>query len=188
MKFALIALVAVAAAETKTLSLTGAAPSAAAAKTAAPAAKDATKKSGVTTSKWEQTKNGVTTKFEGTFDKDNKTMSSEMRKTWEEYFYYAFKSKGMPEKNANGVAIPTCSTAQECNSSGKKSMCCVNTVLHHTASSTKDVNYRCMTKAVIDSNVDMKLGDFEVHMNCVGSGAKFLTLGAASILVAASLY
>lgn len=185
MKFALIALVAAVAAQTKTLDLSGAAPSPVNADTttATPA-----KKSTVTTEKWEQVKNGVTTKFESTFDKENKTMSSQMRKTWEDYFAYAFKQKGMPEKTANGVVLPSCTSAQECNNSGKKSMCCVNTVLHHTATGTKDVNYRCMTKAVIDSNIDMKLGDFEVHMNCVGSGAKFLAIGASAILAAASLY
>ena len=66
-------------------------------------------------------------------------------------------------------------------------MCCVNTVLHHKASSTMDVMYKCMTKAVVDSNVDTTLGNFEVHMKCVGSGASSLTLGgAAALLIAAS--
>ena len=187
MKFALIALVATVAAEQKSLSLTGAAPAPADAKLTT-TAKTASKKSGVTTTKSTTTKNGVTTEFEGTFDKDNKTMTTQMRKTWEDYFMYAFKQKGMPEKTADGVVLPSCSTAQECNEGGKKSMCCVNTILHHKGSGTKDINYRCMTKAVVDSNVDMTLGSFEVHMNCVGSGAKFLSLGGAAILVAASLY
>jgi hypothetical protein len=56
MKFALIALVAVVAAETKTLSLTGVAPSPADSKTVDPDTKNADtkdKKSGVTTEKWE---------------------------------------------------------------------------------------------------------------------------------------
>ena len=189
MKFALIALVATVAAETKTLALGGAAPSPADAKTVDPVKTDPkAEKSGVSTTSYTTTKDGVTTTFNGTFDKENKTMSSQMRKTWEDYFMYAFKSKGMPEKNANGLVLPSCSTAQECNEGGKKSMCCVNTILHHKATGTKDINYRCMTKAVIDSNVDMKLGDFEVVMNCVGSGAQSLTLGVAAVLVAASLY
>ena len=187
MKFALIALVATVAAEQKSLSLTGATPPAPANAKLTTTAKTA-KKSGVTTTKSTTTKNGVTTEFEGTFDKDNKTMTTQMRKTWEDYFMYAFKQKGMPEKTAKGVVLPSCSTAQECNEGGKKSMCCVNTILHHKGSGTKDINYRCMTKAVVDSNVDMTLGNFEVHMNCVGSGAKFLSLGGAAILVAASLY
>merc|ERR1719263_980309 len=139
MKFAIIALIATVAAETKTLSLGGAAPSPADAKTADPS-KDPKENKNITTEKWEMTKDGVTTQYEAQFD------------------------------------------------NGKKSMCCVNTILHHKASGTKDINYRCMTKAVIDSNVDMKLGDFEVHMNCVGSGAKYLTLGGVAILVASSLY
>ena len=188
MKFALIALVAIAAAETKTLALGGKAPSPADAKTADPATTvTKTEKDGVTHTKSETTRNGVKTEFEATFDKDNKTMTSQMRKTWEDYFMYAFKQKGMPEDSKYGTSH-LCSTAQECNDSGKKSMCCVNTVLHHKATGTKDINYRCMTKAVIDSNVDMNRGDFEVHMNCTGSGAKFLTLGGAAILVATSLY
>ena len=43
-----------------------------------------------------------------------------------------------------------------------------------------------MTKSVIDSNVDTKIGNFEVHMKCVGSGASALTVGAAALLVVAS--
>jgi hypothetical protein len=189
MKFALIALVATVAAEQKTLALGGVAPSPADAKTIEPTKTDPkAKKSGVTTESWTKTNKNGTTSFDATFDKENKTMSSQMRKTWEDYFMYAFKSKGMPEKDADGVVYPSCATAQECNEGGKKSQCCVNTVLHHKATGTKDINYRCMTKAVIDSNVDMKLGDFEVKMNCVGSGAQSLTLGVAAVLVAASLY
>merc|ERR1719263_2270114 len=183
MKFAIIALIATVAAETKSLALGGAAPSPADAKTADPS-KDPKENKNITTEKWEMTKDGVTTQYEAQFDKENKSMKSQMRKTWEDYFMYAFKQKNMADDGTS----PSCSTAQECNSNGKKSMCRVNTILHHKASGTKDINYRCMTKAVIDSNVDMKLGDFEVHMNCVGSGAKYLTLGGAAILVASSLY
>merc|ERR1719446_1024995 len=165
MKFAIIALIATVAAETKTLSLGGAAP---------PSPADAKDNKNITTEKWEMTKDGVTTKYEAQFDKENKSMKSQMRKTWEDYFMYAFKQKNMADDGTQ----PSCATAQECNTNGHKSMCCVNTVLHHKASGTKDINYRCMTKAVIDANVEMKLGDFEVHMDCVGSGAKHLTLGA----------
>ena len=189
MKFITIALIAAVAAETTNLNLNGKTSKTAA---AAPTASDSkTKKSdkkGPTTVKWEKEKNGVTEKYNAVYDKENKTMVSEMRKTWENYFEYAFKTKGIKEGDMDGTELPSCSSAQECGDSGKKQVCCVNTVLHHKASGTKDINYKCMTKAVVDANVDMTLGDFEVHMNCVGSGASFLSVGTAAILIATTLY
>ena len=64
MKFALIALVVAVAAESKTLKLTGAGPSPTTFKSAEPVKTDTkTKKSGVTTTKWEMDKDGVNTTF-----------------------------------------------------------------------------------------------------------------------------
>ena len=69
--------------------------------------------------------------------------------------------------------------------------CCVNTVLYHRASNTKDINYRCMTRAIVDANVNMKMGDFEVTMHCIGkvrSGAMALAGASVASLVAMTLY
>ena len=64
MKFALIALIVAVAAESKTLNLTGAGPSPSTFKNVEPVTTDTkAKKSGVTTEKWEMTKDGVNTKF-----------------------------------------------------------------------------------------------------------------------------
>ena len=192
MKFITIALIAAVAADTTSLELNGAKTNDKAA-TVAPkdvkTSKDEKKKEGPTTVKWEKTKNGVKKNYNATYDKENKTMVSEMRKTWENYFEYAFKSKGIKEGDVDGTDLPSCSSAQECGDSGKKQVCCVNTVLHHKASGTKDINYKCMTKAVVDANVDMTLGDFDVKMKCVGSGAKFLSVGTvAAAFIATTLY
>ena len=106
MKFITIALIAAVAAETSTIDLKGD-------KTATVAPKDAkTKdsKKGPTTVKWEKTKNGKTTNYNATYDKENKTMVSEMRKTWENYFEYAFKTKGIKEGDVDGTDLPSCSS------------------------------------------------------------------------------
>ena len=183
MKFITIALIAAVAANDTKLDLTTPAPKVADAKTTTG------DKNGPTTVKWEKEKNGVTQKYNAVYDKENDTMTSHMRKTWENYFEYAFKTKGIKEGDAATGDFPTCSSAQECGDSGKKQVCCVNTVLHHKASGTKDINYKCMTKAVVDANVDMTLGDFEVSMKCVGSGAQYLTVGAAAVaMIASTIY
>ena len=49
--------------------------------------------------------------------------------------------------------------------------------------------YRCMTKSLINANIDLQIEDFSVNMKCVGSGAKMLAVGAsAAAMVALSLY
>ena len=63
--------------------------------------------------------------------------------------------------------------------------CCVNTVLLHPATGTQDVQYRCMSKAVVDSNIDFQLGDFSVNMKCIGSGAAALAVGASMLSLSA---
>ena len=102
---------------------------------------------------------------EGTIVKDKAAGKkiSEMRHKFKDYFNYSFKAKGLPEKATDDtMEVPECSTSQECEDSGKMQKCCVNTVLYHRASKTKDVNYRCMTRAVVDANINLKISDFEV--------------------------
>lgn len=107
----------------------------------------------------------------------------EMRKKFSDYFEYAMDAKGV----AANTTIPTCSTTQECADGGMMTKCCVTATLHHKNTGTKDSMYRCMTKAVADSNVDMKLADFEVSMKCLGNSAAMLGASVAT-LAAMTLY
>ena len=133
-------------------------------------------------------KNGVEKVYTAQYNKEDHTMISEMRKKFDDHFQYAFKAKGVKDDDLASMNLPQCSSSQECGDTGDKQMCCVNTVLHHPDSGISDVNYKCMTKGVVDSNVDTKIGNFEVHMKCVGSGASALTLGGAALLIASTLY
>merc|ERR1712127_619476 len=116
MKFITIALIAAVAADTTSLDLKDKTPKASDSKTTKDAKDE--KKKGPTTVKWEKTRGDVHEKYNAVYDKENDTMVSEMRKTWENYFEYAFKSKGIKDGEAND--LPSCSSTQECGDSGKK--------------------------------------------------------------------
>ena len=117
-------------------------------------------------------------------DPESKNKIHEMRQTWRDYFLYAFEAKNVTDS----VQVAECSTETECDNSGKLSQCCVSAVLHHKASGTQDIMYRCMTKAVAQTNLNMQIADFEVNMKCVGSGAQLLAVGASALLVAQTLF
>ena len=140
------------------------------------------------TSNWDFTsdKKNVTTKFY--HDPETKTMIEEMRQKWDDYFFYSFQAKNVTEEAA-AILTNECSTSQECSDSAETTQCCVNTVLNHPATGTKDIMYRCMTKSVVNANINMELGDFQVNMKCMGSAASALAVGASLVsVVAASLY
>ena len=111
MKFITIALIAAVAADTSSLDLNKkkTADKAAVAPTAADAKKDGDKK-GPTTVTWSKERNGVMEKYNAVYDKENKTMTSHMRKTWEDYFEYAFKTKGVKEGDMDSSDMPSCSS------------------------------------------------------------------------------
>ena len=108
----------------------------------------------------------------------------EMRKKFTDYFEYALEAKGV----ASNTTIPTCSTTQECADGGMMTKCCVSATMHHKASGTKDSMYRCMTKAVAESNIDMKLADFEVNMKCMGKNSAAMLGASIATLAAMTLY
>ena len=116
------------------------------------------------------------------------TVLSTMRRKYRDYFAYSFKAKNVTNEEA-GLIIAECDTSSDCGDSGETQHCCVNTVLRHPATNTQDIQYRCMTKNVVNANVDLELGDFSVQMKCMGSGAATLfgsVIGAAAVM--ASLF
>ena len=115
---------------------------------------------------------------------DTNTKIVEMRRKYEDYFAYTFEAKNITSEDAANL-VAECSTNQECSDSQLMTQCCVNTVLLHPATGTEDVQYRCMTKAMVDSNIDFTLADFKVNMKCIGSGAAYLAAGASMITLSA---
>ena len=115
---------------------------------------------------------------------DTNSKVSEMRSKYGDYFAYAFSAKNITTEEA-GNMIAQCSTAQECADSNSLQKCCVHTTLHHKATDTQDIQYRCMTKSVVNGNMDIELGDFRVQMKCLGNGATYLAgvaMGAAAVM------
>ena len=109
---------------------------------------------------------------------------NEMRRTWEDYFFYAFSAKSVSSE----LTVAECSTSQECDNSGEMTQCCVSTSLYHPATDTQDIMYRCMTKTVANANINMQLDDFSVNMKCVKGGAQMLAVGASAAALALSLF
>ena len=118
------------------------------------------------------------------YNETTHTKVNEMRRKYDDYFSYAFEAKNITMDEGDAL-IAECSTTQECSDSNEMNQCCVNTVLRHPATGTEDIHYRCMTKSVVDANIDFSLGDFKVNMKCVGSGAAYLAAGASMLSLSA---
>ena len=117
-------------------------------------------------------------------DPETGSKISEMRQKFSDYFSYSFNAKGLSMDEATQAQ---CSTSQECDTTGELTQCCVSAQLTHTDTDTKDVMYRCMTKTVANAGLDLVLDNFQVKLECIGSGAAVLGASVAS-LVALTLY
>ena len=130
---------------------------------------------------FESPKANVTT----TTMKEGDTKIKEMRRQYRNYFVYSLDAKGVESGLADTFATD-CDTNTDCGNSGNEAQCCVHTELFHSASNTKDVHYKCMTKKVAHANMDIQLGDMQVKMRCLGSGATVLALSAVTTAAAMS--
>ena len=57
----------------------------------------------------------------------------------------------------------------DCGNSGYRTKCCAKTVMYDPETDTKDVNYRCMNRGMVQGDVRMIMGDFQLEMHCMGS-------------------
>ena len=111
----------------------------------------------------------------------------EMRKTFKDYFYYAFKAKGLSQDDMEGITTD-CSTDQECDNSGKMQACCMQVTMFHRATDTRDVKYKCMTKSKITANVDITMENYTYKMRCQSGAATLAATVVGTAAVLASLY
>ena len=112
-------------------------------------------------------------------------MIKEMRRQYRNYFVYSVDAKGVAANMVDNTLLD-CDVNTDCGNSGNEAQCCVHTELFHAASNTKDIHYKCMTKKMAHANMDIQLGDMQVKMRCLGSGATYLALTAVTTAAAMS--
>ena len=117
------------------------------------------------------------------FNPNDNSTRKEMRRTFDDYFTYAYEGHLVPDDEA--AVVPQCTLDTECGDGGAVSKCCVRSVLKHKVDNTNEVYYRCMTKSVAEANINMSIGPIEANMKCVGSGAQKLIAGVTSLTLAA---
>ena len=97
---------------------------------------------------------------------------------------------------AKGVHSDTpehqCYVNSECDY-GYMTKCCAKTVMYDPETDTKDVNYRCMNRGMVQGDVQMIMGDFHLEMSCMeeseSSSVKlFGGIGAALTLATLTLF
>ena len=106
-----------------------------------------------------------------------------MRRTFDDYFTYAYEGHLIPDDELS--TVPQCTLDTECGDGGEVAKCCVRSVLKHKVDETNEIYYRCMTKKVAEANINMSIGPIEANMKCVGSGAKALLASASALTLAA---
>ena len=111
--------------------------------------------------------------------KDTTSKITEMRNKFTDYFAYEFKAMNITSADAAQIDAQ-CNLNSDCSDSNEVQKCCVHTTMYHKDTDTKDVSYKCMSKGLVKSNIDLTLGDFSVDMKCM-SGAVALATAVASV-------
>jgi hypothetical protein len=108
----------------------------------------------------------------------------QMREKFFDYFSFGLHTYNVNEQ----LSEPECQVDSECDQ-GMFTKCCAKAVMFDPATSTKDVIYRCMNRGLVQGNVAMTLGDFNLEMKCQSSAAKlFGGLVAVSTLAALTVF
>ena len=113
----------------------------------------------------------------------NSTTKESLREIFDKEFSYAFEGHRVTDLEAENM--PECILDTECGNGGRTTQCCVRSMLKHKVDNTNDVYYRCMSKAVAEANVTMSIGQLDVNMQCIGSGAQKLVAAASAFTLAA---
>lgn len=109
-----------------------------------------------------------------------------MKTKFDDYFNY-----GLDIMRADSdLDEPVCALDSECGDNGFFTKCCSKVVMYDPRSNVKDVSYRCLNKGILPGSVNMQLGDFNLQMQCLESGALKMVAGAvaASTLAALTLF
>lgn len=111
-------------------------------------------------------------------DKKNAKYYKEEMKKFDKYFYYAIDAKNMEV----GSDKAQCKLDTDCGKENEKNKCCVNALMK-TKDGKQHQTYRCMTKSLVDLNIDYTVDDMTVSMRCSNA----YTMGAAVAVSAATL-
>ena len=107
-----------------------------------------------------------------------------MRMMFDDYFEFERKEKNLP----GDAPENECRYDDECVASGYGSQCCSKTVMYDPETDTKDVTYKCMSKATVNYQVSMVIGDYNLDMECASeSGALALAGGVATAAALAAM-
>ena len=114
--------------------------------------------------------------------KDGKYYKEQMKK-FDKYFYYAIDAKNM----VVGDEKAQCKLASDCGDKGT-TKCCVNALMKGKKDGTQHQTYRCMTKSLVDLNIDYTVDDMTVSMRCTNAYAMGASLAISAAAIAATLY
>lgn len=116
----------------------------------------------------------------------NTTFTTEAIIKFDKYFYYSIDNVNV--KNTSVVAH--CQKETQCNIDSPNDYCCANAIIRHPGTGQHTSLYRCINQRVADMNWQVRLGDMQISLRCLGvRGAVFiktavtaLTIGALSVI------
>ena len=112
------------------------------------------------------------------------TEAMEMKTEGHDYFNYLLEISNIDQS----VELYSCNTNTDCGDSGYFTKCCSKSVMRDPTMGTKDVQYRCMNRGLVEGSFEMQMGDYSVEFSCMGSGAAKLMGTAVLMATAASLF
>ena len=118
----------------------------------------------------------------------NATFTTEAIIKFDKYFLYSVDNYNV--KNTSDIS--QCQLETQCNRDTARfnNYCCANAIIRHPGTGQHTSIYRCINQRIADLNWNVRLGDMQISMRCLGvRGAVFiktavtaLTIGAISIM------
>ena len=121
-------------------------------------------------------------------DKKNRQMIKETIKKFDQFFYYAMDAKNLKL----GSEEKQCQLDSQCGDEGEDTKCCMSAVFRDKENEKQHEMFRCMNRAVVFANMDMKMNDHTISMRCQkATGAAYIAAtfaASAATLAAYTLY
>lgn len=118
-------------------------------------------------------------------DKHDKQYIKRTTKKFDNYFLYAIESKNLEIGSEQGQ----CKIDADCGDSGYVTKCCSQAILKDAKTGKQHENFRCMTRSVVNANMDLKINNMTVTMRCSNAVQMGVTFAAsAATLAALTLY
>ena len=112
----------------------------------------------------------------------NTTFTTEAVVKFDKYFYYSIDNVNV--KNTSEVAH--CQKTTQCNIDSPNDYCCANAIIRHPGTGQHTSLYRCINQRVADMNWQIRLGDMQISLRCLGvRGAVFIQSAVAAMTIGA---